>query len=115
MNEDRNSEIKAIFLLENSLSGIGEFPENSGIDKGKLVAMYMESRDIVRQNLDDLKLFRVSNSLCRTCVRVVRCSGVIGEQSRKLFIGGETYSPEARRLYEQALKLYSEFQVLKEC
>jgi hypothetical protein len=111
MTED--SEVKAITLLDNYLSKIDEFPKESGVDKEKLVNMYMESRDVVRQNLDDFKLSRVAESLLGTCIRVVRCSGVISEQAKELLINSKTYSPDAKSLYEHALKLYSELLALQ--
>ena len=113
MTEDRASERKAIMLLDNYLSEIDEFPKESGIDKENLVKMYVESRDIVRQNSDDLKLSRAADSLWGTCIRIVRCSGVIGEQAKELLISGKAYSAEARNLYEHALKLYAEFYALQ--
>jgi hypothetical protein len=115
MTEDRDNEIAAIKLLDSYLREIGEFPKESGINKDKLAAMYMESRDIVRQNSDDLNLFRTAESLWSTCIRVVRCSGIIGAQGQELLINGKTYSPEAKNLYEHALALYAEFKLLKKC
>jgi hypothetical protein len=113
MNEDRDSELKAIKLLDNRLSGAGEFPEKSGIEKEKLISMYFESRDTVRQNSDDFKLSRAAVSLLATCIRVVRCSGVIGEQEKELLINSKTYSPETKSLYDHALRLHSEFRALQ--
>jgi hypothetical protein len=115
MSEDRDSEVKAIELLDSRLSGDCEFPAESGIDKEKLISMYFESRDTVRQNLDDLKLSRAAESLWATCIRVVRCSGVLGEQAKDLLINTKMYSPEAKSLYEHALKLHAEFRTLQKC
>lgn len=115
MSEDRDSEVNAIELLDSRLSGDFKFPEESGIDKEKLISMYFESRDIVRQNSDDSELSRTAESLWATCIRVVRCSGVVGGQARELLINSKTYSPEAKSLYEHALKLHSEFCALQKC
>lgn len=106
MKENTRANLRQIFL--NS-----EFPKESGISKDKLAAMYIESRNIVRQNSNDLNLSRTAESLWGTCIRVVKCSGIIGEQGKELFINGKTYLPEAKSLYEHALALYAEFKLLK--
>jgi hypothetical protein len=82
MTEDRGSEIKAITLLDNYLYEIDDFEEESGIDKKKLANMYMESRNIVRQNLDDFELSRAADLLWLICIRVVWCFGVIGRYTK---------------------------------
>jgi len=115
MSEDRDSDAKAIELLDSHLSGDFEFPEESGIDKERLISMYFESRDIVRQNSDDLGLSRAAESLWATCIRVVRCSGIVGGQAGELLINRKIYSPEAKSLYEHALKIHSEFCALPKC
>jgi hypothetical protein len=68
--------------LDNYLYEIDDFEEESGIDKKKLANMYMESRNIVRQNLDDFELSRAADLLWRICIRVVWCFGVIGRYTK---------------------------------
>lgn len=41
MSEDRDYQIKAIRLLDNYLSDIETFPDESGIDKQMLIEMYI--------------------------------------------------------------------------
>ncbi|MFI8620986.1 hypothetical protein ACIGBN_08510 [Marinomonas sp. NPDC078689] len=114
MLEDNDYEIEAIKLLDRHLAGV-MFPEKSGIEKDKLVQMYLESRDIYNQNLEDIKLSRCAESLWSTCIRVVRCSGIVGEDATKLLINKEMYSPDSKSLYEHSLKLYNEFTELQQC
>jgi hypothetical protein len=68
--------------LDNYLYEIDDFEEESGIDKKKLANMYMESRNIVRQNLDDFELSRAADLLWLICIRVVWCFGVIGRYTK---------------------------------
>lgn len=115
MSVDRECQIKAIELLDSSLSGIEAFPEESGINKNDLVQMYMDSRQIVRMNIENLELNRTAESVWATCIRVVRCSGVIGEEAKELIINQKSNYPEAKKLYEHAKALYKTMQEQENC
>ncbi|MDC5754727.1 hypothetical protein OPW41_13160 [Vibrio europaeus] len=108
MLKDNDYEIEAIKLLDRHLVGV-TFPVSSNIQKDQLVQMYLESRDIYRLNVENFRLFRCAESLWSTCIRVVRCSGTVGEEAKVLLINGKQYSPEAESLYEHSLNLYKEF------
>ncbi|CZF80993.1 hypothetical protein GMA8713_01671 [Grimontia marina] len=110
MFSDREHEIRAIEFLDSGMSGIDAFPESTGINKADLLQMYMDARNIVRMNVEDLSLRRAAESVCSTCIGVVRCSGVLGEESKKLVINQKTYEPEAFQQYEHAIDLYRKMQ-----
>lgn len=115
MNKDREYQIKAIELLDNHLSEIASFPKELGIDKNKLIQMYMDSRDIVRLNHENFELNRTAESLFSTCIRVVRCSGLIGEEAKILLINQKTNFPEAINLYEHSVSLHTKMKELENC
>lgn len=117
MNKDREHEIKAIELLDNCLFSIKSFPEESGIDKEELLDMYMNSRNIIKRNVDNFELNRAAESVCSTCIRVVRCSGIVGEEAKTLLINPinpKKQSPEVGMLYKHAIRLYEEMKKLDE-
>jgi len=51
--------------------------------------MYIESRNIYRLNLEDFTLSRCAESWWSTCIKVVKCSGIAGEEATKLLISNE--------------------------
>jgi hypothetical protein len=108
MTEDNKIKFKAIDLLDNFLSETKEFSKDSGIEKKQLINMYIESRDLLRQNLHNSSLNKLAQSLFATCIRIVSFYEIIGEQSKDLLIDTNIYSLEAKELYQHALKLYSE-------
>lgn len=114
MNKDREYEIQAIELLDDYLTSIESFPEQSGINKQKLLDMYINSRTIVRLNVDNFELHRASESVYSTCIRVVRCSGIIGEEAKTLLIDQKKYYPEVSMLYIHVTSLYKEMKRLEE-
>ena len=115
MSEDRDYQIKAIQLLDDSLSDIDAFPDESGIDKQKLIEMYIDSRNIVRLNVENLELNRAAESVWSTCIRVVRCTGIIGADAKILIIKQKANHPEAKNLYDHAIVLYKKMKKLEPC
>ncbi len=115
MNNDQEYEKKAIELLDGYLSGVVSFPKELEIDKNKLVEMYMDSRDIVRLNHESFELSRTAESVWSTCIRVVRCSGLVGEEGKTLFINQKENTPEAISLYKHAVLLHATMKELENC
>jgi hypothetical protein len=115
MNKDREHQIKAIELLDNHLSGVSSFPEETEIDVNNLIKMYMEARELVRLNVENLELNRAAESVWSTCIRVVRLSGLVGEDAKTLIINQKTNYPEAKSLYKHALGLYGKMKEQENC
>ncbi|MAQ98948.1 MAG: hypothetical protein CMI00_00230 [Oceanospirillaceae bacterium] len=115
MNKDREYETKAIELLDGYLSGVTSFPPEVEIDKEKLLEMYMDSRSIVRLNHENLELSRAAESVWSTCIRVVRCLGLVGEEGKTLSINQKEYFPEAISLYKNAVSLHVTMKELENC
>ena len=115
MNKDQEYEKKAIELLDDYLSGVSSFPKDLEIDKSKLIQMYMDSRNIVRLNHENFELNRAAESVWSTCIRVVRCSGLVGEEGKTLIINQKPNSPEATSLYKHAVSLHATMKELENC
>lgn len=115
MNKDREYETKAIELLDGYLAGVASFPPEAEIDKDKLLEMYMDSRNIVRLNHENIELSRAADSVWSTCIRVVRCLGLVGEEGKALSINQKEYFPEAINLYKHAVLLHVKMKELENC
>jgi len=115
MSEDRDYQIKAIQLLDNYLSDVEAFPDESGIDKQMLIEMYMDSRNIYRHEVENIELNRAAESVWSTCIRAVRCSGIINAEAKALIINQKVNYPEAKNLYDHAIALYKKMKELELC
>ena len=112
MSEDRDYQNKAMQLLDNYLSDVEAFPDESGIDKKILIEMYINSRNTHRYEVENIELNRAAESVWSTCIRAVRCSGVINSEAKILIVNQKVNYPEAKNLYDHAIDLYKKMKEL---
>jgi len=93
---DQEYQNQAIDLLNRSLIG---YSWSSYINKKHLLAMYSESKTILKQKPNNRKLIASADSVLTATARIVRCLCIEDEKAKETEIRGRKVQLDAESLY----------------
>ncbi|WP_180136661.1 hypothetical protein [Desulfoluna butyratoxydans] len=108
---DEAFEDEAIHALEKSLLGC-KFSCETDFAKEELTKLYFESRDLIRSNPDNERLFSVAEAIFITCIRITRCICLESELANETIINGNEYTLDAESLIDNVRSNYKHFRRL---